>query len=250
MCGGWFFSVGASSRTLFKLVEANALFGILVLAQMGGCLALAAGGLHEALNRCPRCGAGMEYLGRSVAYLESGGISALFEVYVCSSCLTVQLVSFGNERAYRDLVRKNVGPSSFLKPCVSCGSRIPIASEECQFCGSKQPPWDEAKRGRTQAEQALMQKLAEIMRRKADARLQGAALSSGGGESAPELEAAPQIEVKEKPGECMVCHSPVLKKDDVITCPHCGGVAHRVHMLEWLHVKGTCPACHQPIAHP
>lgn len=28
---------------------------------------------------------------------------------------------------------------SFLKKCVNCGKDIPIASEECQYCGTKQP---------------------------------------------------------------------------------------------------------------
>jgi hypothetical protein len=30
-------------------------------------------------------------------------------------------------------------PESFLKECVKCGKRIPIASEECKYCGARQP---------------------------------------------------------------------------------------------------------------
>ena len=30
-------------------------------------------------------------------------------------------------------------PKSFLKSCVRCGKDIPIASEECKFCGAQQP---------------------------------------------------------------------------------------------------------------
>ena len=30
-------------------------------------------------------------------------------------------------------------PKGFLKKCVKCSKEIPIASEECQYCGSKQP---------------------------------------------------------------------------------------------------------------
>lgn len=30
-------------------------------------------------------------------------------------------------------------PKSFLKSCVRCGKDIPIASEECEFCGAHQP---------------------------------------------------------------------------------------------------------------
>lgn len=29
-------------------------------------------------------------------------------------------------------------PKSFLKKCVKCGKEIPIASEECVYCGTKQ----------------------------------------------------------------------------------------------------------------
>ncbi len=30
-------------------------------------------------------------------------------------------------------------PKSFLKKCIKCGGDIPIASEECVYCGAKQP---------------------------------------------------------------------------------------------------------------
>ncbi len=30
-------------------------------------------------------------------------------------------------------------PKGFLKKCVECGKEIPIASEQCQYCGAKQP---------------------------------------------------------------------------------------------------------------
>ena len=29
-------------------------------------------------------------------------------------------------------------PQAFLKNCINCGKQIPIASEECQYCGAKQ----------------------------------------------------------------------------------------------------------------
>jgi len=32
-------------------------------------------------------------------------------------------------------------PRSFLKKCVQCGKEIPIAEEECQYCGTKQPEY-------------------------------------------------------------------------------------------------------------
>lgn len=32
-------------------------------------------------------------------------------------------------------------PRSFLKKCVKCGKEIPIAEEECQYCGTRQPEY-------------------------------------------------------------------------------------------------------------
>lgn len=34
-------------------------------------------------------------------------------------------------------------PKGFLKKCVRCDKQIPIASEECQYCGTKQPEYVE-----------------------------------------------------------------------------------------------------------
>jgi uncharacterized delta-60 repeat protein len=44
-------------------------------------------------------------------------------------------------------------------------------------------------------------------------------------------------------GRCMVCNSDVMKTDVVARCPYCRNVAHKVHLLEWLHVKDYCPIC-------
>jgi hypothetical protein len=46
-------------------------------------------------------------------------------------------------------------------------------------------------------------------------------------------------------GICMVCKRGLRKDDDMLLCPQCGGIAHRAELLEWLHVKGSCPACGQ-----
>ncbi|WXG44527.1 MAG: HEAT repeat domain-containing protein [Promethearchaeati archaeon SRVP18_Atabeyarchaeia-1] len=43
--------------------------------------------------------------------------------------------------------------------------------------------------------------------------------------------------------KCCVCNLPFRKGDRVVRCPACGNVAHRGHMLEWLHVRGSCPVC-------
>lgn len=49
---------------------------------------------------------------------------------------------------------------------------------------------------------------------------------------------------------CMVCKLGFDEGQLLAWCPHCGAAAHRVHMLEWLHVKENCPACGQRLATP
>jgi hypothetical protein len=44
-------------------------------------------------------------------------------------------------------------------------------------------------------------------------------------------------------GKCMVCNLDVDSDEAVLWCPHCGNMAHKTHMLEWLHVKDYCPTC-------
>jgi predicted RNA-binding Zn-ribbon protein involved in translation (DUF1610 family) len=42
---------------------------------------------------------------------------------------------------------------------------------------------------------------------------------------------------------CMVCNLSVKISDLPVWCPHCGNIAHREHLLEWVHVKDKCPKC-------
>lgn len=42
---------------------------------------------------------------------------------------------------------------------------------------------------------------------------------------------------------CMVCNHALGVTDSILECPHCGGKAHRSHLLEYLKVKGKCPRC-------
>jgi predicted RNA-binding Zn-ribbon protein involved in translation (DUF1610 family) len=44
-------------------------------------------------------------------------------------------------------------------------------------------------------------------------------------------------------GYCTICGLRIQDGSDTLKCPRCGGVAHRIHMLEWLHVKDYCPIC-------
>jgi hypothetical protein len=42
---------------------------------------------------------------------------------------------------------------------------------------------------------------------------------------------------------CTVCSQPIEESEEVVQCPRCRSIAHKTHMLEWLHVHGTCPSC-------
>ena len=57
-----------------------------------------------------------------------------FDIYVCPSCGEVRFSV--DEKTKTSLLR--LTPKAFLKECVKCGREIPIASEECQYCGTKQ----------------------------------------------------------------------------------------------------------------
>jgi hypothetical protein len=44
-------------------------------------------------------------------------------------------------------------------------------------------------------------------------------------------------------GVCIVCRKKLYRGDLIASCPSCGTAAHRDDFREWVHVKGTCPAC-------
>ena len=46
---------------------------------------------------------------------------------------------------------------------------------------------------------------------------------------------------------CSVCHQTIEYGESVLSCPHCGARAHRVHILEYLKVKGICPSCQEDL---
>ena len=68
-------------------------------------------------------------------WAELGEEMLSFDVYVCPSCGEIRLLA--DEKSKTSLLR--LTPKAFLKKCVKCGKEIPIASEECQYCGTKQP---------------------------------------------------------------------------------------------------------------
>jgi len=46
-------------------------------------------------------------------------------------------------------------------------------------------------------------------------------------------------------GRCMVCNLDVKEGESAVWCPFCGNIAHRTHMLEWLHTRDYCPHCYR-----
>jgi len=58
-----------------------------------------------------------------------------FDVYACPSCGEIRFLV--DEKTRRSLLGK-----AFLKKCAKCGKEIPIASEECSYCGTKQPEYE------------------------------------------------------------------------------------------------------------
>jgi hypothetical protein len=54
--------------------------------------------------------------------------------------------------------------------------------------------------------------------------------------------------IKIKDRKCIVCNLPINKGEELVRCPCCGNLAHRDHMLEWLHIRGYCPVCSEKIS--
>lgn len=105
---------------------------------------------YAAINKCPVCGGELEkgYIGASRGVTWDPKRSKRIFVYIWSSALILpfgttnipalrcekcKLVLFGYEKTILGEF------PSFLKKCVGCGREIPIASEECPYCGTKQP---------------------------------------------------------------------------------------------------------------
>ena len=48
--------------------------------------------------------------------------------------------------------------------------------------------------------------------------------------------------------KCCVCNLTLSKGEEAVRCPFCLNVAHKDHMLEWLHVRGSCPVCQRHVS--
>lgn len=50
-------------------------------------------------------------------------------------------------------------------------------------------------------------------------------------------------ETNEQEEKCMICNLGIKPSEDIVFCPYCGTVAHRVHLLQWIHERKSCPRC-------
>jgi hypothetical protein len=83
-------------------------------------------------------------------YRSYGGDVVAMEIFTCPRCLTVEFRADEDSEVYdrigkhrkdieRNTARRQRGV--ITKKCIKCGQRIPVASEECEYCGAKQPEW-------------------------------------------------------------------------------------------------------------
>jgi predicted nucleic-acid-binding Zn-ribbon protein len=96
------------------------------------------------VKNCPKCGGDMER-GKSLTELTRFWVDSVHLAkrgdlrgdkiipFYCKSCGYIELYKTPPH-----------GPPSFLKNCVECGKEIPLASEECPYCGTKQPEYEES----------------------------------------------------------------------------------------------------------
>ena len=82
----------------------------------------------------------------------------------------------------------------------------------------------------------------------------GSRLDTQKRETAPPPVVQPKIKMKSHQAatparveDCMVCGRELGQNEDVVWCPHCGKLAHRNHLVEWIQSKGTCPSCGQKL---
>ncbi len=95
--------------------------------------------------KCSRCGTTMEDYGiqrlrigevigewRPHPLGDMEGQSLPVQTHICPKCGKLEFTAI--EQTTATLLSRRG-----LKECVKCGERIPIASEECPYCGAKQP---------------------------------------------------------------------------------------------------------------
>ncbi len=92
------------------------------------------------VKKCPKCSGEMVGAHRLVAHTRLlAGISlAKKGDLVGDRIIPFYCVSCGYIEFYKEMKDgKQLHEHSFLKKCIKCSKQIPIASEECQYCGAK-----------------------------------------------------------------------------------------------------------------
>ena len=105
------------------------------------------------VEKCPKCGGQMVEASRLVtrAFSLKGvilpGVSLAKKrdvlgdriiPFYCEDCGYIEFYKSPPARYTEET------PEFFLKKCVECDEEIPVASEECQYCGTKQPEYDKS----------------------------------------------------------------------------------------------------------
>jgi hypothetical protein len=57
-----------------------------------------------------------------------------------------------------------------------------------------------------------------------------------------------EIETISNSPPCAVCSKPIEILDEIGTCPACGAASHRLHLEEWVTMKGQCNVCQVGLA--
>lgn len=164
--------------------------------------------------------------GRSSDSRAKNKLTEQVRVFFSGKCDQIIQVDYQSPQKYQQEAQKEEQttepqPQGWLAPirfCQTCGAAIAIdESAYCWNCGSRLPAREKE-------------------------------ASQYGGEETSKTQ--PTSNEVEHERNCMICKLPFKEGNLLAWCPHCGAPAHRVHMLEWLHVKGTCPACGQQLATP
>ncbi len=74
----------------------------------------------------------------------------------------------------------------------------------------------------------------------------GARLQIGENDFAEEEQSSQDLSeqgASQRDDRCMVCNRELTPDQDIVFCPYCGSVAHRPHLVQWVHEGNPCPRC-------
>jgi RNA polymerase subunit RPABC4/transcription elongation factor Spt4 len=86
-------------------------------------------GLRDSKAESRWVGGEWSYIVGDIVEIEQGTLPV--QIHICPKCGKIELSTVEQTAAIL-LSRKG------FKNCVKCGKRIPLASEECQYCGAEQ----------------------------------------------------------------------------------------------------------------